>query len=151
MRLIAHRGLFEGPNSELENDPGQINIALSKGFNVEVDVWYVNGEWVTGHDEPIYKVDLKWLQNENFWIHCKNEDAFEQMSYISPKLHYFWHQTDNYTLTSYSVPWVYPGKKLFKTAICVLPEDFMKLKDVKKLNVYGFCSDYISEIREIVR
>lgn len=151
MRLIAHRGLFEGPNSEIENSPDQIKIALSKGFNVEVDVWYEDNQWLTGHDKPVYKVSLDWLKNENFWIHCKNEEAFEQMTYQSPQLNYFWHQTDCYTLTSANIPWIYPGKKLIKTGICVLPELNYNLKETKKLKVYGFCSDYISEIREILK
>jgi hypothetical protein len=151
MRLIAHRGLINGPNSEIENSPSQIEIALSYGFNVEVDVYYVDGEWFTGHDQPTYKVSLNWLKNKNFWIHCKNNEAFEQMTYMSPQLHYFWHYTDTYTLTSANVPWVYPGNKLFKTSVCVLPENFMQLKDVKKLDVYGICSDYIQEIREILK
>lgn len=151
MRLIAHRGLMEGPNSEIENDPAQIEKALVYGFNVEVDVWFVDGEWFTGHDKPTYKVSLEWLKNQNFWIHCKNEAAFEEMTYISPQLHYFWHQTDCYTLTSAGVPWVYPGKKLFKTGVCVLPENFMNIKDIKKLKVYGVCSDYIMEIRDILK
>ena len=94
---------------------------------------------------------LEYLSNPNFWIHCKNEDAFEQMTYISPQLHYFWHQTDLYTLTSAGVPWVYPGKKLFKTSVCVLPEETMDIKNINGLKVYGICSDYVGEIRELLR
>lgn len=151
MRMIAHRGLMTGPNSETENDPAQIEKALVEGFNVEIDVHYVNGEWFTGHDKPTFKVSFDWLKNKNFWLHCKNEDAFEELTYVSPQLNYFWHQTDYYTLTSANIPWIYPGKKLIKTGICVLPEDFMDLKDIKKLKVYGICSDYILDIRDMLK
>lgn len=151
MRFIAHRGLMDGPNKETENTPEQIERALQAGFNVEVDVWYVDGKWFTGHNNARYEVSLDWLKNKNFWLHCKNPEAFEQMTYMSPQLHYFWHAIDEYTLTSANIPWVYPNKYLFKTAVCVLPEDFMDIKDTHKLDVYGICSDYIREIREIVK
>ena len=54
------------------------------------------------------------------------------MTMRTNQLNYFWHDTDTYTLTSYNIPWIYPGKKLMKTGVCVLPELFMELnlKDV---------------------
>lgn len=151
MRLIAHRGLLRGPNEYTENDPSQINWALSKGFNVEVDIHFHEGEWFTGHDKPLYKVTLEWLSNPNFWLHCKNEEAFEKMTFLSPQLHYFWHDKDTYTMTSAGIPWIYPGEKIIKTGICVMPELNYKLKEAAKLSVYGFCSDYIEEIAEILK
>lgn len=152
MRLIAHRGNLYGPDYAHENSPEHIEFALSQGFNAEVDVWYRKDkdEWWTGHDSPQYKVTLDWLKNVNFWLHCKNWEALEQLSFMSPQLHYFWHDTDEYTLTSAGVPWVYPKKSLFKTSVCVMPEIFMDIKDTKKLDVYGFCSDYIADIKEII-
>ena len=38
------------------------------------------------------------------------------------KSNYFWHQNDDYTITSKGYIWAYPGKKLNKNAIYVLPE-----------------------------
>lgn len=149
MRYIAHRGLFEGPNSELENDPAQINIALKKRFNVEVDVWYTENGWYTGHDKPTYKIEIDLLEDPSLWLHCKNAEALIELSMKTKRLHYFWHQTDLYTLTSYGIPWIYPGNKLMKTGVCVMPEWNHDIKDTKKLQVYGICSDYISQIREI--
>jgi hypothetical protein len=43
MKLIAHRGLFNGPDVNLENRPQQIETALSRGFDCEVDLWIVDG------------------------------------------------------------------------------------------------------------
>ena len=54
MIYIAHRGLFNGPDKEKENSPAQINQALFKGYDVEVDVWFKDGKWFLGHDEPTY-------------------------------------------------------------------------------------------------
>jgi hypothetical protein len=151
MRLISHRGNLTGPNFTDENKPWYIEEAVKAGFNVEVDIWYVKGKWFTGHDEPLHEVTIEWLSNKNFWLHCKNVEAFEQMTYISPQLHYFWHGIDCYTLTSANIPWVYPGKQTFKTAICVLPEHGEGLDKIRNLDVYGFCSDYIEKIAEIVK
>lgn len=152
MRLIAHRGLMYGPDKEKENTVEQIELALSAGFNVEIDVWYRDDTgFLLGHDVPQNMIYDDLLEDPALWIHCKNEDAFIQMTMRTRQLNYFWHQTDNYTLTSCNIPWVYPGKKLMKTGVCVLPEEFMNIKDTKNLKVYGICSDYVGEIREILR
>ena len=39
MIYIAHRGLTNGPDKELENHPEQIKRAISQGFDCEVDLW----------------------------------------------------------------------------------------------------------------
>ena len=36
MKFIAHRGLFQGPDKDKENNPDQIYEALGKGFDVEI-------------------------------------------------------------------------------------------------------------------
>lgn len=38
MYLISHRGNLNGVESENENNPKYLKIAINKGFNVEVDV-----------------------------------------------------------------------------------------------------------------
>ena len=40
MYLISHRGNLEGPKAEYENSISYIENAISKGFEVEVDVWF---------------------------------------------------------------------------------------------------------------
>jgi len=59
------------------------------------------------------------------------------------KAHYFWHQEDDYTITSEGYIWTYPGKKLFNKSICVLPETH----DYKNLNCLGICSDFIEKYK----
>jgi hypothetical protein len=61
MNLIAHRGLFNGPNSSWENRPEQILLALKNGFDAEVDVRVIDGEIFLGHDRPDYKVDKDFM------------------------------------------------------------------------------------------
>ena len=50
MIFIAHRGNINGPDRANENNPLYIQNTLSKGFDVEVDVWYHHGKWLLGHE-----------------------------------------------------------------------------------------------------
>jgi hypothetical protein len=112
MKYIAHRGLFDGPNKQLENRPEQIKLALSKGFDVEVDVWWHKNNWMLGHDEPQYIVSEQFIGQQGLWIHCKNLDALYKLSICSIKYVYFWHQKDDFTITSNGIIWTYPGQHL---------------------------------------
>lgn len=144
MKLIAHRGNIKGPNPKLENKPSYIDEALNMGYFVEVDIWYDKGWWL-GHDEPLYKYSIATLNYENKLIHhAKNIEALRLLLGYR-HFHSFWHQTDDYTLTSQGYIWVYPNRSLPKNSICVLPEQYtcpIEEKVLKKC--YGICSDYIS-------
>jgi hypothetical protein len=41
MKLIAHRGNIDGIQREYENRPDYIDLALSKGYDVEIDLFLV--------------------------------------------------------------------------------------------------------------
>lgn len=151
MKLIAHRGLMNGPDPSKENTIEQIDLALKEGFDVEVDVWWSNGRFWLGHDAPTTEVEYHFLKQKGLWIHCKNVNALDKMVRAPKRLNYFWHHIDEYTLTSKGYPWVYPGKQLLQDGVCVLPEETMELKDVTTLDVYGICSDYVAEIKEILK
>ena len=97
MIKIAHRGNLYGKDPTRENKPEYILKAISKGFDVEVDVWYEDQSWYLGHDEPIYKIGKDFLVSEMLWCHAKNKQALYQMSKLKD-VHYFWHQEDNYTI-----------------------------------------------------
>ena len=120
MILISHRGNIDGPNEVRENSPYYIMEALTMGFDVEIDVWFVDGEFWLGHDSPQYKTDYKFLMNERFWCHAKNLDALMEMKKYA--IHYFWHETDTVTLTSKNYIWAYPGKQPIKGSIACMPE-----------------------------
>ena len=133
---------MDGKYVEFENNPIQIDRALKNGFDVEIDVWYKDNEWYLGHDEPQYKVNLKYLKNDKFWCHSKNIDALHMM--LENNIHCFWHQEDDVTLTSKGYMWTYPGKKLTENSICVLPE---KNNEFPK-KCLGICSDFIVNYKE---
>lgn len=147
MKLIAHRGLTSGPNSNLENQPDQIMFALNQGYDCEIDLWILDNQYYLGHDAPTYKIDWSFLEKQGLWIHAKNIEALYVLG-VNNKLNFFWHQEDYFTLTSHGYIWTYPGNLLTKNSISVLPEwQDPELKNLD-LNCYGICSDYILKIKE---
>ena len=146
MILISHRGNINGRVPERENTIDYIQEAIEKGYNVEVDVRFKEGELYLGHDNPQEKVDFSFLSKLPLWVHAKNIEAVEAIrawNHYVPKaqqIHYFWHETDHITLTSKNFPWVYPGKKVISNSIAVMPELFPEW-DINK--VIGVCSDFI--------
>ena len=138
MKLISHRGNLNGKIPNEENSPEYILNALDKGFDVEIDVWYKNNNFYLGHDIPKYQIKSEFLENKRLWCHAKNLDALFNLSKITSI--YFWHQKDDYTLTSNGYIWTYPGKILTGKSICVLPET-TKLNKI--FNCSGICSDFI--------
>ena len=148
MIYISHRGNINGRIEDVENKPEYINDTILLGYDVEVDVWFVDGEWWLGHDKPQYKISVEWLEErqDKLWIHCKNVEAVVELE--SGNKHYdgfnfFWHEIDTLTLTSLSFIWVYPGKQPIKGSIAVMPE--IHNEDVSQC--YGICSDYIEKYK----
>lgn len=141
---ISHRGNTDGKIGNAENSPDYVLNALNKGYEVEIDVWLVGDLFYLGHDKPLYLIQESFLENEKFWCHAKNEEAFYQML-ANPKIHCFWHQTDDYTLTSKGIPWVFPGKKVNEHSIWVLPEKTAFSNIIIKC--LGICSDNISKYK----
>ena len=146
MRLISHRGNLNGPNKERENHPDYIWEALQAGFEVEIDVWWVNGKFILGHDEPQYDFPFELIENHynKLWIHCKNMDALSQLNELDPnghKLNYFWHENDLGVLTSRGYIW---SANLFDRGILVMPEVYKKEPNK---NTLGICSDHIVQYK----
>lgn len=147
MILISHRGNITGKVESYENDPQYIDVAISKGYDVEVDIWYVNGEFFLGHDIPQYKINIDWIDSRShkLWIHCKNIEVLSFFNEQEYDINYFWHQSDVATLTSKKYIWVYPGKQPIKNSISVMPELYND--DISKC--LGICSDYIQNYKKI--
>lgn len=143
MKLISHRGNFFKKNIEAENTVKQINFCLNLGVDVEIDVWYYDNNWWLGHDKPEYTIDEKFLCNPNLWCHAKNYLALFRMC-KNLDIHYFWHDTDAYTITSHGYLWAYPGSVLNNKTICVLPEKATYTSD-QLSNCAGICSDNIQK------
>lgn len=152
MKLIAHRGNTGGPNPLEENNPEYIDLALKIGYDVEIDLWHKEHNYYLGHDEPQYHVPMTWLvkHKDVLWIHCKNLEALEKMSSTVIQFNYFWHQDDDFTLTSKKYIWTYPDKQYTLNSIVVMPEwntDLNQFPNLINYECFGICSDYITKIQ----
>lgn len=143
MILIAHRGNTQGPNKELENHPDHIFNALRLGYHCEIDVWFIDGKFKLGHDNPQYDFPFDLFHNyfSKLWIHCKNIEALIQLQKIDSgiRLNYFWHDQDYATLTSKGFIWSIHN---IENGIVVMPE----ATSTEPSNIVkGICSDYIAQ------
>lgn len=143
MIIISHRGNLLGPKTALfgENNPRSIENALDQGFHCEIDLHIVDNDFYLGHDEPDYKVDESFLFRNGMWIHAKNFAAFNWVL-STDGINGFYHDRDDYALTSVGFIWTYPNPKLELNyrSVAVLPEHADGWKNLEKC--YGICTDY---------
>lgn len=148
MRLISHRGNLHGPNVKDENKIDYVLNALHKGYDVEIDVWYIKGIIYLGHDEPQYEVpEFKFFteNKDKLWCHCKNIQALDILLPLG--IHCFVHNKDVATLTSQNYIWLYPCNEIdTNNSICVLPEWFdFNVKNIER--AVGICTDHVEFTR----
>jgi hypothetical protein len=149
MIYIAHRGNINGPNPQEENNPLYIENTILNGYDVEIDLWYINNEYFLGHDRPDYKISYKWIckNKKNIWCHCKNIWALHKIL-KNKEINAFFHNEDDCTLTSFGYIWTYPRNILLTNkSIAVMPE---RVNDWNLTNVYGICTDFPSKYKSIL-
>lgn len=148
MIIISHRSNLNGKNPQLENNPNQIELALKNGFEVEIDVWFINRSFYLGHDHPQYPISEDYLTKPGLWCHAKNIDSLERMLY-NGSIHCFYHENDKYTLTNKGIIWCFPGNKIhsFYPNITVLPE---KTNTIVHSSLFGICTDYPEYYRKFL-
>ena len=143
MIFISHRGNIEGVVSERENSPDYIDEAIEAGYDVEVDIRCTDDVLFLGHDYPQYCISMPWLiaRLDSLWLHIKD---YESLSIIDGSgLRYFWHQQDDFTLTSNGYIWSHDFKNKM-TNRCIVP--LLSLSEVEgytQKDFYAVCSDYI--------
>jgi len=150
MKFISHRGNLTGP-SLLENSPAQIEKCIKLGFDVEVDLRCKHGKLFLGHDYEQYEINEQWLYDNSsyLWIHCKNLMALDFCIYDN-LFNFFFHDKDEYTLTSGGFIWANIGKlPTTNHTVIVMPEKVNWYKSaIECMNPYGICSDYIIKYKE---
>lgn len=147
MKIYSHRGNLEGPNPERENDPDYILEALQEKFPVEVDCWWKDGDLYFGHDGPQYKVKTDFIQQNKYMmvLHAKN---FEAVRWLRNRdVHYFYHENDPYTITSWQWTWMYPNtENLYDELTIMAVPELVNLFDRYMLphgeSIGGVCTDY---------
>lgn len=139
MKIISHRGNTLGPNKDLENYPNLIDSLLQKNIDCEIDVWYIDNKFYLGHDFPQYEIEESFILKKGLWCHAKNLEALYKMCNLTD-IHFFWHENDDYTLTSKNIIWTFPGKKTTDNSVIV---DVNKDWREKNYNCLGVCVDWI--------
>lgn len=151
MILISHRGNVIGADPNRENSPDYIDEALALGIWCEIDLRIKDGGLYLGHDYAQYPISAEFLakRQNSLWVHCKDYKALQWA--LSNKLHCFWHQEDDYTITSQQYIWVYPGKSVPHDwqSVIVMPEQHMTIEEIKTLEIYGICSDIPGLIKDL--
>ena len=129
MIRISHRGNTDGPNPKRENIPTYIVETLERGFDVEVDIRYIDGQYYLGHDYPRVPISLDFLKNPRLWCHAKDGTTLRKA--LTDGLHVFYDSNPamNYTLTSRGYIWHWDGVGLIYV--------------MDKNGLIGMCSDYV--------
>ena len=148
MKIISHRGNIKGPIPHKENEPSYIDIAIANGFDVEVDIRYINGKFWLGHDLPDHEVTTEWIidRKNNLWFHCKDLYSACALNDLDTNIIKFCHSSDSYVLVSNNTIQVH-DLTLTLDKYCVIP--LMTLQDIDKYNggdVYGICTDYPNKL-----
>lgn len=153
-RIICHRGNFQKKIVAEENKPELIDQLNKEGFDVEIDVWWKDGELWLGHDEPQYKITLDWLCGSPLRIiHCKDGLTFEYLlkknGALGLGLNLFYHTNEHYALTTRGQVIVLPGQDLLDGSIQMMPEMSSRVYSKEQKNkVFAVCSDAVKNLYE---
>lgn len=146
MILISHRGNINGRFESWENEPTYIDLAIRNGYDVEIDVWYVDEIIWLGHDKPLYGgLDARWFRDRisRLWIHCKNIEALEYFKSFPYEMNYFWHENDKATITSKGYILSHIDQEPILNSIAIMPE----IHNFDTSKCLGICSDYIEKYK----
>ena len=145
MKIISHRGNISGPTRNQENSPGFVDRALSLGLDVEIDLWNLKNDYFLGHDKPLHKVSLEWLEKrkKSLWIHAKNFSAFEKLLELNNNYIFFYYECEPLVLVSNGKIWCHRLEDISNPANCIAPllSKSSLLKN-KQENWFGVCTDY---------
>lgn len=144
MLLISHRGNISGVNSLRENSQDYIDEAISKGFDVEIDIWNVGGHLYLGHDVGQYEVNLDWLtaRKDRLWVHTKNILAVQFI--MNSNLRFFFHEKERHTIIyNANLIWSHDTSEACTLSIIPLLDNQSFLRRREFDTVYGICSDFV--------
>lgn len=145
MKIISHRGNIKGIVADKENRPSYIDCAIQLGYDVEVDIRFINNQFWLGHDEAEYKIEKTWmdLRKDKIWYHCKDLESAIQLTKFKC-FKFFCHSHDNYVITSTGHLWVHDLSRGIDDT-CIIPLlDLDSIKKYKHLNPFAICTDYVN-------
>lgn len=154
MKLIAHRGNYQGIQSENENDPKYLLEALNKGYDVELDVWGMGENIWFGHDrpkhQPNYEKLMKLVSNPGVWWHSKNYEALVYLLKTWPHLKVFSHSSDAFGIVTGGYIWtehsIFPVSSNKTVVMIAAPSKWVLQRVWDENKVYGMCCDDFQEL-----
>lgn len=146
MRFIAHRGNVKGPKPEWENKKSYIRQALQLGFDVEIDVSYIDGKLFLGHDEPGEEVSLEYLSSSSLWVHAKTAATFAYLTGFS-EINTFLQSEEAIVVSSRQYLWNHSKCTDFTPRSVAVVLDYDKEFLSKYVKISGVCSDYVLSYR----
>lgn len=144
MKIISHRGNIKGPEPLTENTPGKIDSVIELGYDVEIDVWFIDDRFYLGHDKPTTLIEKSFLleRSKFLWVHCKNISCLSKLRFFD--FNYFFHDQDAVTLTSKCFIWTYPGvQEFYPKQVCLDFSPNVDFKFYRSKHITGLCVDYI--------
>lgn len=152
MRFISHRGNLTGWDPERENTEKYIIEAIGKGFDVEIDVWYLKDSYYLGHDSASIATTWEFLNKYKayLWIHCKNVRAAFDLLKGTGGFNFFSHDEDNMAITSRGYFWMHPrfvDLEVDPTNSIIMDPRRRVAGYYKDIKCYGICSDFIQDIK----
>jgi hypothetical protein len=138
--LISHRGNLNGRLPERENHPDYIHEAILAGFDVEIDLWVIDGQLFLGHDKPRHPVDFAYLlrKAERLWVHAKDLQALELVG-RDPRFNAFCHVNDPRTLTTKGQVWTRSIDEDYDANSVILRLDYAI---IPQPNCAGLCTNF---------
>jgi hypothetical protein len=146
MILLSHRGNLNGPIPERENSRAYIDEALAQKYEVEIDIWGMNGKFYLGHDTSQYDVSLDWLLDRSgvLLVHAKNIEALTFL--LNTSLRVFYHTNEKHTIINNSnLIWSHDVSEAGPLSIIPMLDS---VENPPK-NVVGICSDFIARLRNV--
>jgi hypothetical protein len=142
MIKIAHKGNYAGQNVDRENTVEYIEEAIAAGYNVKVDAWLMEDKWMLGQHWPATEVPRSFFERPEIWTHAKNLVGYVSL-YNNPKVHVFWHNKDDFAITSKGIKW---ARNYIETSdgIMSIAEDNQTMKgriNGKLTQPLGICCD----------
>lgn len=147
MKIYSHRGNLSGKDPR-ENEPAFLLDCIALGFHVEVDLWFADGAYFLGHDEPTHRIDLADFDREEVIFHLKNAHV--------PHLERadaFAIENDPYVLTRRGLLWMNYGQPANPQGVMCSPELVGDPRPVAEFarsvrHAAGICTDHPVLVRD---
>lgn len=143
--FIAHRGNYDGIQTERENTIDYLRQAYNMGFGVECDLQVQDGVLYFGHDEPQETADWHFLLRPYVFCHAKTVDTMQVL--MNGGAHCFWHEEDQLTLTNRGLMWCYPGVYPVHAKSIWLDLQGYDTPCIKDTNIFGVCGDNYNNVK----